>query len=105
MPYFGQTAVVACCDDSRCTWSETSRTYLTRSVHAAEACALPFMTGRDRPRPGCRWLLRAAGYRQITDRITLSDREALGEYAPSRRVKSGSLIVGPLLGGVLEQAL
>src|SRR5262247_1051924 len=46
MPYSGQIDVVSCCDDSRCTWSETSRTYLTRSVHTPEACAL---TVHNRP--------------------------------------------------------
>src|SRR5579871_6057561 len=50
MPYSGQIRVVARSDDSRGTWSETSRTYLNRSVHAAEACALLLTAGRDRPR-------------------------------------------------------
>jgi hypothetical protein len=40
MPYSGQTGVVARCDDSRRTWSETSRPYLNESAHAAEACTL-----------------------------------------------------------------
>jgi hypothetical protein len=33
-----------------------------REAHAARACALPFRAGRERPRPGCRLLLGAAGY-------------------------------------------
>jgi len=45
-----------------CAWSRTSWTGVTGVAHAAEACALPFSAGRDRPRPGCRWQLRAAGY-------------------------------------------
>jgi hypothetical protein len=32
-------------------WSRSSRTTLNTSTHAAEACALPFRAGRDRPRP------------------------------------------------------
>ena len=32
-------------------WSRTPRTALNRSTHAAEASALPFRAGRDRPRP------------------------------------------------------
>ena len=32
--------------------SRASRTALNREQHAAEACTLPFMAGRDRPRPG-----------------------------------------------------
>jgi hypothetical protein len=50
-------------------WSRRSRTILNRSTHAAGACTLPFRAGRDRP--------RLAGARQLTDRITLSDREVL----------------------------
>jgi len=38
------------------------RTGLNEGAHAAKACALPFMAGRDRPRAGCRLLLRAAVY-------------------------------------------
>ena len=57
--------------------SRVSRTALNREQHAAEACALLFRAGRDRPRP--------AGYPLNTYRITLSDREAVGEHAPSRR--------------------
>jgi hypothetical protein len=39
MSHSGQTGVVACWDDSRCTWSGTSRTYLNGTAHAAESCA------------------------------------------------------------------
>jgi hypothetical protein len=48
-----------------------------RGAHAVKACALPFRAGWDRSRP--------AGYPLTTDHITLSDREAPGERAPSRR--------------------
>ena len=41
--------------------------------------------GRGRPRPGCRLPCVQPDTRQLTDRITLSDREVLGERAPSRR--------------------
>jgi len=44
------------------------------------ACTLPFRAGPDRPRP--------FRHRQLTDRITLSDREAPGERAPSRPIVS-----------------
>jgi hypothetical protein len=42
---------------------------LNRGTHASEACTLPFKADRDRP--------RSAGYPQLTDRITLSDRNVL----------------------------
>jgi hypothetical protein len=42
--------------------SQASQTAKNGEVHAAGACALPFRAGRDRPRPGCRLLLGAAGY-------------------------------------------
>ena len=35
-------------NDSRCTWSGTSRTYLNGTAHAAEACT-PTVHGRPRP--------------------------------------------------------
>jgi len=40
------------------TRSRASRTALNREQPAAEACTLPFMAGRDRPRPGFQLLLR-----------------------------------------------
>ena len=58
--------------------SQACQTAKNGEAHAAEACALPFRAGRDRPRPGCRLLLGAAGYPPI-------DRKLLGERAPSRR--------------------
>src|SRR5215475_14397045 len=59
-----------------CAWSETSRTCMNAGVHAAEACALSLRAGRDRdPRVP-----------PTTDRITLSDREVLGERTPSRPI-------------------
>src|SRR6266571_8082091 len=36
-------------------------------MHAAEACVPQFNAGRDRPRPGCRLPLRAAGTGRLTD--------------------------------------
>ena len=58
---------------------------LERTGARRRACALPFRAGRGRPRPGCRLLLGAADPRQLTDGITPSDREVLGERAPTRR--------------------
>ena len=34
-----------------CAWSRASRMGLNGGAHAAEACAVPFRAGRDRPRP------------------------------------------------------
>ena len=48
MPYSGQTGVLARRGDPRCTWSETSRTYLDRRVHAAGAC-VPYPSGQVGP--------------------------------------------------------
>ena len=56
--------------------SRASRTALNREQHAAEACARPFGAGGDRPETG-----------QLAHRITLSDREALGERGPSRSAR------------------
>src|SRR5215470_11961893 len=57
-----------------CAWSQTRRADPNGAAHAAEAYALPFRAGRDRPRP--------AGCPPTYNRITLSDREAPGEPAP-----------------------
>jgi hypothetical protein len=59
-----------------CAWSQAPWTGLNGGTHAAEACALPFRAGRDHPRP--------AGGPSTYVPITLSDREVLGERAPSR---------------------
>ena len=58
-----------------CAWSQTRRTSPDGEVHAAEACALPFTAGRERPLP--------AGSCQLTDRITLSDRGVLEDARTS----------------------
>jgi hypothetical protein len=51
-----------------CAWSWASWTALNGSQHAAEACAPQLRAGRDRPRPGCGLLLRAAGYPPVRAR-------------------------------------
>ena len=84
MPYSGQISVAAHSNDTRCTWSGTSRTGLNGMAHAAEACTPPFRAGQDRPRPGCRLLLHGQ-MPPLADRITLCDREVRGERAPTRR--------------------
>src|SRR5262249_43900170 len=78
---------------SYCAWSRVSRTALNEGAHAAEACALPFRAGRDRPRPGCRLLLRSR-IPPLTDRITLSDREVLGD---ARRADMRGCVIGRML--------
>src|SRR5436190_8523185 len=55
---------------------------LPGGAHAAEACVLPFRAGRSRPRPGCRLLCVRPDTHELTDHITRSDREFLGERAP-----------------------
>jgi len=61
-----------------CAWSRAHWTVLNTSTHAAEACALPFTAGRDRPRP--------AGYLPTYGRITRSDRWTRpGRIAGARR--------------------
>src|SRR6516225_7205335 len=55
-----------------------ARTQVNAGTHAVAACAVPFRAGRDGPRP--------AGGRQLTDRVTISDREVIGERAPSRLI-------------------
>ena len=75
MPYSGQIGVAARGHDTRWTWSGVSRTYLTGSVRAAEACAPPFGAGRDRPptwgagcccvRPDAAKLQTASHYREV----------------------------------------
>ena len=50
-------------------WSRPLRTALNRGAHAAEACTVPFRAGGTvRHRPDTR---------QLTERITLSDRDVL----------------------------
>jgi hypothetical protein len=66
-------------------WSQVPWTGLNGEAHAAEACALPFRACRDRSPP--------AGYPPTTYRITVSDREVLGERAPTRLIETVRLVV------------
>ena len=84
MPYSGQISVAARSDDTRCTWSGTSRTYLNGMAHAAEACAPPFRAGQDRPDldADCCCMGQMP---PLADRITLCGWKVRGERACSAR--------------------
>ena len=55
-------------------------------VHAAEACALPFRAGRDRPRPGCRLRLGAVGNLLRAARRGNVERLLAGEGMDARAI-------------------